>query len=67
MITHTKRSAPLKTCVDPHIRRIQHLHTREERDRTGLLYVEGMRFVAQALQHQARIEHLVVCRELLTH
>lgn len=67
MITHTKRSVPLKTWIDPQIRRIQRLHAREERDRTGLFYVEGMRFVAQAVQHQARIEHLVVCRELLTH
>jgi TrmH family RNA methyltransferase len=67
MITHTKRSIPLKTSIDPQIRLIQRLRTREERDRTGLFYVEGIRFVARAVQHRARIEHLVVCRELLTH
>ena len=47
--------------------RIQRLTHREERDRTGLFYIEGMRFVAQVLHHHARIEQLVVCQKLLTH
>lgn len=46
---------------------MQRLHLREERERTGLFYIEGMRFVTQALHHHAKIEHLVMCRELLTH
>lgn len=67
MIIRTKRSTPLIERSSPLIKRIQRLHLREERERTGLFYIEGMRFVTQALQHQAKIEHLVVCRELLTH
>jgi TrmH family RNA methyltransferase len=50
-----------------YIKRIRALHLREERKRTGLYYVEGMRFVAQAARHNARIETLVVCPTLLTH
>jgi TrmH family RNA methyltransferase len=49
------------------IKRIRALHLREERERTGLYYVEGMRFVAQAARHNAHIETLVVCPSLLTH
>ncbi len=49
------------------IKRIRRLHLREERDRTGQYYIEGVRFVAQAVQHGVRIETLVVCRPLLTH
>jgi tRNA G18 (ribose-2'-O)-methylase SpoU len=67
MTTQTKRSTPLIEPSHPLIKRIQRLHLREERERTGLFYIEGMRFVAQALQHRAKIEHLLVCRELLTH
>ena len=67
MTTHTKRSTPLIDRSSPLLKRVQRLHTREERERTGLFYIEGMRFVAQALHHHAHIEHLIVCRELLTH
>lgn len=67
MITQTKRNTPLIERSSPLLKRIQRLHTREERARTGLFYVEGMRFVTQALRHHAKIEQLVVCRELLTH
>ena len=67
MTSRTKRSTPLIKESIPLIQRIQRLHTREEREHTGLFYIEGMRFVTQALHHQAKIEHLVVCRELLTH
>jgi RNA methyltransferase, TrmH family len=49
------------------IKRIRRLHVRAERDRTGLSYVEGMRFIAQAVQHRVPIEVLVTCRPLLTH
>lgn len=47
------------------VRRIRHLSSRAERERTGLFYVEGLRFVAQALQHRARIDTVVVCPALL--
>lgn len=67
MTTHTKRRTSLIHQPSPLLKRVQRLHTREERERTGLFYIEGMRFVTQALHHHAKIEHLVVCRELLTH
>lgn len=67
MITHRKKSTPLVEPSSPLIKRVQRLHLREERERTGLFYIEGMRFVTQALHHHAKIEHLVVCREWLTH
>lgn len=67
MIPHTKKITPLIHHSSPLCKRIQRLHTREERERTGLFYIEGMRFVAQVLKHHAKIEHLVVCQELLTH
>lgn len=67
MTIYTKRSIPLIEPSSPLIKRVQRLHTREERERTGLFYIEGMRFVTQALHHHAHIEHLVVCPELLIH
>lgn len=67
MTTHTKKGISLVERSHPSIERIRRLALREERNRTGLFYIEGMRFVAQALHHQAKIEKLVVCRELLTH
>lgn len=67
MITQTKRSTPLIERTSSLIKRVQRLQSREERERTGLFYIEGMRFVTQALHHHAKIEQLVVCQELLTH
>src|SRR5260370_12387149 len=67
MVTSGKRSNRLIERSSPLIKRVRCLHAREERERTGLFYIEGMRFVAQALHHHAHIEHFVVCRELLTH
>jgi RNA methyltransferase, TrmH family len=52
---------------NPQIKRIRRLHERAERDRTGLFYVEGMRFVARAFRHHVPIEALVVCHSQLTH
>jgi TrmH family RNA methyltransferase len=40
---------------------------REERDRTGLFYVEGMRFVSNAAKAGFDIEKLVIAPDLLTH
>jgi TrmH family RNA methyltransferase len=48
------------------IKRIRALHDRTERDRTGLYYLEGVRFVARAARHHAHIETLVICTPLLT-
>ena len=41
--------------------------SRDEREKTGLFYGEGMRFVSHAALAQAPIECLVVAPELLTH
>jgi TrmH family RNA methyltransferase len=49
------------------VKRIRSLHQREARDRTGLYYVEGVRFVARAVRRHAWIEALVVCPPLLAH
>jgi RNA methyltransferase, TrmH family len=51
----------------PAIRSIQRLHTREGREKTRLFYVEGVRFVHQAIQHRVPVETLVICRPLLRH
>ena len=48
------------------VKRIRALHQREVRDRTGLYYVEGIRFVARAMRQHCRVETLVVCPPLLT-
>ncbi len=66
MTIGTIRSEPLKPSAQL-LKRIQRLHTRAERERTGLFYIEGMRFISLALRHHARIEYLVVCRTLLSH
>lgn len=50
----------------PLIQRIHQLRRREIREQTGLYYVEGLRFVLQAVQHHAALEALVVCHPLLT-
>jgi TrmH family RNA methyltransferase len=49
-----------------YIKRIRSLHLREERERTSLYYVEGIRIVAQAVRHNAHIETLLVCPSLIT-
>jgi TrmH family RNA methyltransferase len=49
------------------IKRIRNLQLREERDRTGLCFVEGMRFVASAVNSGARLEALLVAPKLLVH
>lgn len=48
------------------IKQIRKLHSRAERDQHGLLYVEGIRQVAEAIQLGAEIESLIVAPELLT-
>jgi TrmH family RNA methyltransferase len=46
---------------------IRSLHSRAVRDRTGTFLIDGMRFVAQAVKHQAPIETLIVAPDLLVH
>jgi TrmH family RNA methyltransferase len=50
----------------PAVKRIRNLHLRTERARTGLFYIEGIRFVAQAVERQVHIETLVHAPALLT-
>jgi TrmH family RNA methyltransferase len=47
------------------IQRIRGLQVRAERERTGLFLIEGIRFVAQAIQHNVKLETLLVAPELL--
>jgi TrmH family RNA methyltransferase len=59
--------APLFTdSQHPIIRRIADLRDRDSRERSGLYFGEGLRFVFRAVQHHAVLEALVVCRKLLT-
>ncbi|HLZ58973.1 MAG TPA: RNA methyltransferase [Ktedonosporobacter sp.] len=50
-----------------HIRRIHRLRLQDVRERTGLYYIEGLRFVSQAIARGVSIETLVVSRPLLKH
>jgi TrmH family RNA methyltransferase len=47
------------------VKQISALQTRQERERTGLFFVEGVRTVLDALEAQATIELLVVAPEIL--
>ena len=61
------RSRTVLSRNHPLIKQILSLHSREGRESTGLYYIEGVRFVAQAALYNANIESLVVCPPLLTH
>jgi len=52
---------------DPLIKRIRSLQRRDERERTGLYYTEGVRFVANAVRYQAHIESILICPPLVKH
>ncbi|MHC4251606.1 MAG: TrmH family RNA methyltransferase [Planctomycetota bacterium] len=49
----------------PTIDRIRALEARRRRDESGLFYIEGVRFVKQAVDSGATVEELVVARRLL--
>jgi TrmH family RNA methyltransferase len=53
----------LTSLNNPTIKIIRSLRLRKERERTGLFFVEGIRFVAAALQQRADIVALVVTPE----
>ncbi len=78
MKTHVSHPQPLcHSSLDqsPLIDHLQHpalawisrLRRRDVRERAGLFYVEGVRFVAQAIEHHFPIKTFVVCRRLLEH
>jgi TrmH family RNA methyltransferase len=50
---------------DPLIKRIRALQHREERERTGLFYVEGLRIVTAALQQSAAMDTVIIAPDLL--
>jgi TrmH family RNA methyltransferase len=50
---------------DPNVARILLLRDREEREQSGLFYIQGVRFVNQAVETRAAIETVVVCPPLL--
>jgi RNA methyltransferase, TrmH family len=66
MTDHRKVERTITNRNHPEVKRIMALHTRAERERTGLFYAEGLRFVAQALRHNARIERAIYCPQLAT-
>lgn len=51
----------------PVVKRVRALQGRGERERTGQFYVEGIRFVAQAIERNAYVETLILAPGLLTH
>jgi TrmH family RNA methyltransferase len=51
----------------PALQNIERLRRRDVREHTGRFYVEGLRFVAQAVQHHVPIELLVTSHPLLIH
>src|SRR4028118_719693 len=63
--THTTKEV-IGSRNHPSIKRIRNLHLRAERDRTGLFCIEGVRFVAQAIEHGVPIETLLFAPSLLT-
>lgn len=47
------------------IKQIRNLRNRQERERSGLFFIEGIRPVAEAIQMKAEIEALVIAPDLL--
>lgn len=58
-----KIGASANNAIIPQLRR---LRSREERDRTGTFYIEGVRIVAQAAKSGAQIEMCIIAPELLS-
>jgi TrmH family RNA methyltransferase len=67
ILSSTRHSRSVGNYQHPQLKQISALRTWEERQHSGLYYVEGLRFVAFAIQHHIPIETLVVCHPLLEH
>jgi TrmH family RNA methyltransferase len=67
MPTFPSISQPIDRRNHPTIKHIRRLQARTERERTGRYYIEGVRFVAHAVQQHVPIDSLVVCPSLLVH
>jgi TrmH family RNA methyltransferase len=50
----------------PHLRKLRLLHERQERDRTGLFLIDGVRPVVQALQLEVKLDTVIVAPKMLT-
>lgn len=57
---------PITSTSNPLIRRLRKLRHRKFREQEGVFLIEGIAHVRQALDHDAALERLLVCRELLT-
>ncbi len=55
----------ISSSANPRIKHIRSLRHRQEREQTGLFFIEGIRLVTEAVQLGADIEALVVAPELL--
>jgi RNA methyltransferase, TrmH family len=55
----------ISSLSNPRIKQIRGLRHRQEREQTGLFFVEGIRPVTEALQLGADVETLVVAPDLL--
>lgn len=55
----------ISSLTNPRIKHIRSLHQRQERERTGLFFVEGIRIVAEAVQMSASIQQLIYAPTLL--
>ncbi|MCA1595691.1 MAG: RNA methyltransferase [Chloroflexi bacterium] len=64
-MTFYARGSFITSPTHPEIKRIRNLQRREERERTGLFYADGIRFVMQAVGHGARIHTLLLAPQLL--
>lgn len=64
-LARPEENAALRSPGNPAVKRIRRLRMRKERDRTGLFFVEGIRFVRAAMESGAEIETLVFAPEQL--
>jgi TrmH family RNA methyltransferase len=65
-----RRAAPTaafgRDAVDATVKQIRQLRSRQERERTGTFYAEGVRIVAQAVKAGAAVETCVIAPDLLS-
>lgn len=67
-MTHLLSPQPrVKTWDDARLQSIYALGKRSERDRTGMFFAEGLRFVGQAMSQSAPIEAVLVVPKTLEH
>ena len=57
----------IKDAEDARVARVRALLGRKERDKTGLFWTEGLRFVAQAVQGRVPLETVLWVPKMLTH